>query len=185
LSYFLYLFYFSRILLFPIILSVSVTCLAREEPLILFIRSPSSNSIRMFVLQVMLLLILYVGGLVAFKVTVCDCSEPLQTGILQFSDEDCVPGQKKSDLQPVRYSVYTEIRAETKIPGLLCGRWKQQKHITTIFFFQKVIVLDKVAFIIRRWSAGPCIKVAAMSSQWKSPKTNLCSIKNQLKMVGG
>jgi hypothetical protein len=88
----------------------------------------------MFVLQVMLLLVLYVGGLVAFKVTVCDCSEPLQTGILQFSDDNCVPDQKKADLQPVRYSVYTEIRAETKISGLLCARCKQQKHITTIFF---------------------------------------------------
>ncbi|EFX63785.1 hypothetical protein DAPPUDRAFT_118847 [Daphnia pulex] len=100
---------------------------------------------RMSSLQVMLLLGLYVRGLVAFKVTVCDCSEPLQTGILQFSDEDCRSDQKKADLQPVEYTVYTESRAETKFPGFLCARWKQQKHITTSFFGQKVIVPDKVA----------------------------------------
>ena len=98
---------------------------------------------RMSSLQVMLLLGLCVRGLVAFKVTVCDCSEPLQTGILQFSDEDCRPDQKKADLQPVEYSVYTESRAETKFLGFLCARWKQQKHITTSFL--AMIVPEKVA----------------------------------------
>jgi hypothetical protein len=44
----------------------------------------------------------------------------------------------------VEYSVYTEIRAETKFPGFVFARWKQQKHITMSFFDQKVIVPDKV-----------------------------------------
>ena len=99
----------------------------------------------MFALQAMLFFSLYVTSPVAFQVTVCDCSEPLQTGIIQFSDEDCHPEQKQADVHPVEYSVYTEIRGETKFPGFLCARWKQQKHITMSFFGQRVIVPDKIA----------------------------------------
>ncbi|EFX73808.1 hypothetical protein DAPPUDRAFT_252701 [Daphnia pulex] len=48
-----------------------------------------------------------------------------EVGITEY----CRSDQKKADLQPVEYSVYTESRAETKFPGFLCARWKLQKHI--------------------------------------------------------
>ncbi|EFX67904.1 hypothetical protein DAPPUDRAFT_115033 [Daphnia pulex] len=83
----------------------------------------------MFVLRMLLLLGLYALGLNALEVTVCDCEQASQKGILQFSDEN----------------LYTEKREELKFPGYICARWKQIKHITTSFFGQKVVVPDKIA----------------------------------------
>jgi hypothetical protein len=81
----------------------------------------------------------------ALNATVCDCTKPLHMGILQFSDEDCRPEEDHSSSLTVKYSVYTERRAEAKFPGQLCARWKIQKHISVDFFGLVVIVTDKVA----------------------------------------
>ncbi|EFX63573.1 hypothetical protein DAPPUDRAFT_119105 [Daphnia pulex] len=99
----------------------------------------------MFVLRMLLLLGLYALGLNALEITVCDCEQASQKGILQFSDEDCQPEKNENRTNAVNYSVYTEKREELKFPGYICARWKQIKHITTSFFGQKVVVPDKIA----------------------------------------
>ena len=99
----------------------------------------------MFVLRMLLLLGLYALGLNALEVTVCDCEQASQKGILQFSDEECQPEKNENRTNAVNYSVYTEKREELKFPGYICARWKQIKHITTSFFGQKVVVPDKIA----------------------------------------
>jgi hypothetical protein len=93
----------------------------------------------------LLLLGLYALGLTALEVTVCDCEQASQKGVLQFSDEDCQPEKNENRTNAVNYSVYTEKREELKFPGYICARWKQIKHITTSFFGQKVVVPDKIA----------------------------------------
>lgn len=81
----------------------------------------------------------------AFETTVCDCSEPLRMGILQFSDANCRPKEIDKNSVQVKYGVYSEERAAAHFPGYICAKWKNIKHTTVSFFGQVVIVPDKIS----------------------------------------
>lgn len=81
----------------------------------------------------------------AFETTICDCSEPLRMGILQFSDTNCRPKENDKNNVLVKYGVYSEERAAVHFPGYICAKWKNIKNITMSFFGQVVIVPDKIS----------------------------------------
>ena len=80
----------------------------------------------------------------AFQATVCDCSNPSQVGLLQFSDGVCEPSTKPV-YNKVDYRIFTETRAAAVFPAYICGRWKLTKVITTNLFGQPTVVHDKIA----------------------------------------
>ncbi|XP_032798015.2 uncharacterized protein LOC116934643 [Daphnia magna] len=81
----------------------------------------------------------------AFETTVCDCSEPKNMGIIQFSDSNCKPETNNTDTVQVKYTVYSDERAAVKFPGFICAQWINIRRITKTFFGQLVIVPDKIS----------------------------------------
>ncbi|KAK4017830.1 hypothetical protein OUZ56_033676 [Daphnia magna] len=96
-------------------------------------------------LPFLLLLCFYGLNPQAFETTVCDCSEPKNMGIIQFSDSNCKPETNTTDTMQVKYTVYSDERAAVKFPGFICAQWKNISRITKTFFGQLVIVPDKIS----------------------------------------
>ncbi|KZR96818.1 Uncharacterized protein APZ42_008631, partial [Daphnia magna] len=84
----------------------------------------------------------------AFETTVCDCSEPKNMGIIQFSDSNCKPETNNTDTVQVKYTVYSDEHAAAKFPGFICAQGINIRRIVIpdqTFFGQLVIVPDKIS----------------------------------------
>ena len=95
--------------------------------------------------QEAIVLLILVSASSAISTTVCDCSNSVNTGILQFSDGNCEPTIEPPPSTLVQYEVYTEQREAVQFPAYVCGRWKMIKHITMTFFGNLVVVPEKIA----------------------------------------
>ncbi|KZS07329.1 Uncharacterized protein APZ42_028972 [Daphnia magna] len=104
---------------------------------------PSKN--KMSSLPFLLLLCFYGLHPQAFETAVCDCSEPKNMGIIQFSDSNCKPETNNTDTVQVKYTIYSNERAAVKFPGFICAQWINIRRITKTFFGQLVIVPDKIS----------------------------------------
>ncbi|KAK4017791.1 hypothetical protein OUZ56_033597 [Daphnia magna] len=102
------------------------------------------SAVEMSSLPFLLLLCFYGLHPQAFETTVCDCSEPLNMGIIQFPDADCKPKMNSTSAVPVRYVVYSDEGAAVKFPGFICAKWRNIHRVTMNFFGQTVIVPEKI-----------------------------------------
>ncbi|KZS10357.1 Uncharacterized protein APZ42_025193 [Daphnia magna] len=96
-------------------------------------------------LPFLLLLCFYGLHLQAFETTVCDCSEPKNMRIIQFSDSNCKPETNNTDTVQVKYTVYSDEQAVVKFPGFICVQRINIRRITKTFFGQLVIVPEKIS----------------------------------------
>lgn len=82
----------------------------------------------------------------AKQITVCDCTEAKNAGILKFSDGDCDLDKKARAVNFTRadYEVYTTRRAAVKFPAYICGRWKLVRRNYVNLFFSVISVPDRV-----------------------------------------
>ena len=84
------------------------------------------------------MLILVVAGdqpTTATEVTLCNCTETKNLGLLNFKDEpDCHLGTKLQQNSEVEYSIYTSEEPQLHFTGHICSVWT--KRITTdVYFF--------------------------------------------------
>lgn len=95
--------------------------------------------------QIVMFLTIALPYTTGFDATICNCTDPTSTGVIQFSDSSCETIIRRPDESPLKYAIYTEQREAVHFPAFVCARWKQRKTITMNFLGQLIVVPDKLA----------------------------------------